>query len=461
MTRQKLIAFIIMKYALFTIIAAVMLTGCETNQSNSASTHYKAPNSEKRLTQLSFEPMDLETYKTAHPDLLGLNCGMDKFFDMYINVFGVTIAAMPNTPVPEIIHSAKIYAQLLDNNEDFIPDDPKIYNYHQNDSEGRNSLIVLVDTKALDNEWIAFKPGQRFWVPAQALRPGHSGVGHSRDGEMDIAVEELFHKYGKSLQHVYPTDFGLPDHEAGATWSSTLSDAMDRARGINRKVKPINGKWIYPKNAWYTYDDTSCEWGCQIDEYLWHIWGTNIGYYESLTRPPDRQKNEGKPGGWCDNISGEWKLCSKEKLKEVDFTSYNLLNNKGYQLPTRIPYGEYGGNKVEYHGYEVDVAVHKGASKFSINRKTNLKLTFKRGNTYYFDQSLKNNSGLSFRFSTDKAEGDTEGKEYKNGVSTKGRPGKRGSYIRIIVDNNTPEKLYIYCPEEAGMGNDIELFIKD
>jgi hypothetical protein len=274
---------------------------------------------------------------------------------------------------------------------------------------------------------------------------------------MDIAVEELFHKYGKSLQHVYPTDFGLPDHEAGATWSSTLSDAMDRARGINRKVKPINGKWIYPKNAWYTYDDTSCEWGCQIDEYLWHIWGTNIGYYESLTRPPDRPKNEGKPGGWCDNISGEWKLCSKEKLKEVDFTSYNLLNNKGYQLPTRIPYGEYGGNKVEYHGYEVDVAVHKGASKFSINRKTNLKLTFKRGNTYYFDQSLKNNSGLSFRFSTEKA----EGKEYKNGVTTKGRPGKRGSYIRITIDNNTPEKLYIYCPEETGLGNDIELLTKD
>ena len=161
--------------------------------------------------------MNLEKYKEAYPELLGLSCGIEKFFDTYINVFGVTVAAMPNTPVPEIIHAAKIFAQLIDNDEDFIPDDQKIFDFHQKDSKGRDFLIVLVDTKALDNEWIAFKPGQRFWVPAQALRPGHSGVGHSRDGEMDIAVEELFHKYSKSLQKVYPKDFGLPAEEAGAT----------------------------------------------------------------------------------------------------------------------------------------------------------------------------------------------------------------------------------------------------
>ncbi len=451
-----------MKVALLTTITAAMLIGCETKQQPSVSPINKSSlNALKQPVKPSFEPMSLEKYKTTHPELPGLNCGMEKFFDRYINVFGVTIAAMPNTPVPEIIHTAKIYAKLLDNNEDFIPDDPEIYNHHQNDKENRNSLIVLVDTKALDNEWIAFRPGQRFWVPAQALRPGHSGVGHSRDGEMDIAVEELFHKYGKSLQSVYPADFGLPDNEAGETWSSTLSDAMDRARGINRKIKPVNGKWIYPKNAWYTYDDTSCEWGCQIDEYLWHIWGTNIGYYESLTRPPDRTKNEDRPGGWCDNISGEWQLCSREKLKEVDFPAYSLLNNKGYRLPTGIPYGEYGRNRVEYHGYEVDVTLDEGIRKFSINRKSNLKLTFKRGNTYYFDQSLANNSGFSFRFSATKPNVNTGRTEYRNGVTTKGRPGKRGSYIRITIDNNTPEKLYIYCLEQSGIGNDIELLIKD
>tara|TARA_Y100001934_G_C12337145_1_gene768234 strand:+ start:1523 stop:1858 length:336 start_codon:yes stop_codon:yes gene_type:complete len=103
-------------------IAAILLTGCaalqnEVPRSNLA-TSYSKP---------SFEPMSLEQYRAAHPDLLGLSCGMEKFFDTYINVFGVTIAAMPDTPVPEIIHAAKVYAQLIDNDANFIPDDRKIF----------------------------------------------------------------------------------------------------------------------------------------------------------------------------------------------------------------------------------------------------------------------------------------------------------------------------------------------
>ena len=147
----------------------------------------------------TFEPMMFDQYKNAHPELRGLDCGIDKFFDKYINVYGVTIAAMPKTPVPEIIHAAKVYAQLIDNDENFHPDDIKIYHYHQEDYRGRNSLIVLVDNKIMDNKWIGFKPGQKFWVPAQALRPGHSGVGHSRDGEMDISVEEMMQKQREAM----------------------------------------------------------------------------------------------------------------------------------------------------------------------------------------------------------------------------------------------------------------------
>ncbi len=83
--------------------------------------------------------------------MAGLDCGIDDFFDTYINVFGVTVAAMPNTPVPEVIHAAKIYAKLMDNDEDFTPDDPRIFDYHQQDLD-RNHLIVLIDTKApMDN----------------------------------------------------------------------------------------------------------------------------------------------------------------------------------------------------------------------------------------------------------------------------------------------------------------------
>ena len=406
----------------------------------------------------TFEPMSLEQYKAAHPELPGLDCGIEAFFDTFIYVFGMTIAAMPNTPIPETIHAAKLYAQLMDNDEDFIPDDRKIFEYHQKDHEGRNYLIVLVDTKALDNAWIAFRPGQPFWVSAQALRPGHSGVGHSRDGEMDIAVEELFHKYGKAFQSVYPKDFGLPHEEDGDTWSSTLSNAMDRARGIDRTVRKVEGEWVYPEGAWYTYSARSCGWGCQLDEYLWHIWATNIGYNEMLTRQPGVPKEEAKPQGWCENLHSEWKPCSRQDLKEMDLPAYQLLNNKGYQLPSQIPFGEYGGNRVDYHGYEVEVRSDQ-EPHFSINRSFNPKLTLKRGNTYYFDQSLETNTGSPLRFSTSKDGPSRGGNEYREGVAVKGTPGTRGSYVKITVPDNAPDQLYLYCPSQLDMAGESMLVI--
>ena len=106
-------------------IATILLTGCATLQNE-----VPRSNLATSFSKPSFEPMSLEQYRAAHPDLLGLSCGMEKFFDTYINVFGVTIAAMPDTPVPEIIHAAKVYAQLIDNDANFIPDDRKIFEYH-------------------------------------------------------------------------------------------------------------------------------------------------------------------------------------------------------------------------------------------------------------------------------------------------------------------------------------------
>ncbi|SVE13442.1 uncharacterized protein METZ01_LOCUS466296, partial [marine metagenome] len=116
-----------MKHLLLTTIAAVLLVGCETTQPSSTVEPAKPvakepaqqssppqPNLATAYSKPAFEPMSLEQYKAAHPNLPGLACGMEKFFDTYINVFGVTIAAMPNTPVPEIIHAAKVYAQLID-----------------------------------------------------------------------------------------------------------------------------------------------------------------------------------------------------------------------------------------------------------------------------------------------------------------------------------------------------------
>ena len=392
----------------------------------------------------TFEPMSIGDYQAAYPEVTGLDCGMTTFFDMFINVYGVTVAAMPNTPVPEIIHAAKVYAQILDSDEDFMPDNMKIYEYHFADPEG-NRLIILVDTKDLDNLWNENRQCVQYWRE-QALRPDHSGVGHSRDGEKDTAVEELFHFYWNSLKAIYPEAFGEPRYEdgEGEAWSSRISDATDAARGIGREVGPIdcdedeedcdNGqKWVYPEGAWYTYGAPSCGYECMVGEYGWWVWSTWIGYTEILNRGQGQPAEDGKPHGWCENIYNEWKICSKEDLKRIDHLAYDLFNNSEYKLPTTIPYGEYGGNDVEYHGYEVEVRKDSGKDKYFVNRNKQPNYTFKRGNTYYFDQSLESNSGHKLRFSKTLDGTNNGGKEYIKGVATRGHAGSRGG----VHENNS------------------------
>ena len=96
-----------------------------------------------------------------------------------------------------------------------------------------------------------------------------------------------------------------------------------------------------------------------------------------------------------------------------------------------------------------------------INRKSDRKLILKRGNTYYFDQSLKSNKGLSFKFSSKTPVEKKKNKEYKDGIKTKGKPGNRGSYLRITVNSDTPQKLYAYCPNKEGMADGLEFLIID
>ena len=438
-------------------VVALLMLGGGCNGKEAGDTEVPAVRTVRKPT---FEPMNIGDYQEAYPEVTGLDCGMTTFFDTFINVYGVTVAAMPNTPVPDIIHAAKVYAQIMDSDEDFMPDDLKIYEYHFADPDG-NKLIMLVDTKDLDNQWNEYHRG-RYWTE-QALRPNHSGVGHSRDGEKDTAVEELFHFYTQSLQAVYPEDFGEPEYEDGRgdTWSSTISDAMDAARGFGREVEPIDceegeegcedgRKWVYPDGAWYTYGAPSCEWGCMLDEYTWHVWSTWIGYNEMLTRGRGVPKEEGKPHGWYENLYQEWRPCTKEDLEMMDPAAFDLFNNRGYKLPTTIPYGEYGGNNVKCHGYEVEVRRESGAEKYFINRNQHPNYTFKRGNTYYFDQSLESNSGHKLRFSTTAEGFHRGGVEYIEGVGTRGHAGSRGAYTKITVSADAPDKLYYFCAEHPG-----------
>jgi len=82
----------------------------------------------------------------------------------------------------------------------------------------------------------------------------------------------------------------------------------------------------YPENAWYTYDDETCTYAdCQTVEYFYWAMSSILGAQEN-------RANE---------IGHEWRLHTKELVKERDTEIYNVLTDPRFKLPTVLPDGTY------------------------------------------------------------------------------------------------------------------------
>ena len=98
---------------------------------------------------------------------------------------------------------------------------------------------------------------------------------------------------------------------------------MDIARGGRFKNVPRR----YPKEAWYTYNDRTCDYECQAVEY----------FYLGLTTYLGAQNY---PGRFLE-IKDEWTLNTPEKFQEKDKELLRILTNREYLLPSKIPNGKY------------------------------------------------------------------------------------------------------------------------
>ena len=122
--------------------------------------------------------------------------------------------------------------------------------------------------------------------------------------------------------------------------------------------------------------------------------------------------------------------------------------------------GTTAGIGITYHVTVNAVAV---GNRFFIDDKQQKTLTFERGNTYILNQEHVSNNGHPLRFSETKdGAWVSGGKEYTRGVTIDGIPGLGKSatdtaYSRIVVDNNTPERLYYYCQNHKKMGGVINV----
>jgi hypothetical protein len=116
---------------------------------------------------------------------------------------------------------------------------------------------------------------------------------------------------------IYPDVFDLSPN------SSIMSDAMDIARGGQFLEVPNN----YPEDAWYHYDDWTCDYECMAIEYLYWCIVTDMGILD------DPQT--------CAGIANEWEPCSPELFESTDIIMHEVVNNSDNKLPQFAPDGNY------------------------------------------------------------------------------------------------------------------------
>ncbi len=229
-------------------------------------------------------------------------------FNKKVSVFGIDIYAVSKVENSKLLHAANIMAQYLDNNEDGIVD---------------NSLVLdkMLENKAFVIMWknesdfpssipegrIGQDLGNDETVPAWH-KNGHTGT-------FDASLEEIWHIITASgYSQAYPDVLG-------ETSGTTLTNAMDIARGGHFETIPNP----YPTNAWYSYDDQTCDYNCMAAEYIYWSMSSILGAQEN-------RLNE---------INQEWKLNTRDLVENTDMNVYQLLTNPIYKFPTVLPDGTY------------------------------------------------------------------------------------------------------------------------
>ncbi len=237
---------------------------------------------------------------------------MKRYFVKRIEVFGLQVFATQSCPNDKMRHAASVLAEYLDNNEDGLADNPIVLERMKK----QRAAMVLTGTEREAERLFDQIPDAI--LSRRALQALYGEEIHpGNQGPFDATLEEVLHLVTfAGYSEAYPKVFGL---KAG----SELTKAMDIARGGRFRRVPRN----YPPQAWYSYDDRSCDYQCMAVEYFY--WG--------LTSVLGAQESKGR----FNHIRQEWRLNTLEKMKSTDTTLYALLTDPRFKLPTICPDGKY------------------------------------------------------------------------------------------------------------------------
>ena len=238
-------------------------------------------------------------------------------FTKYVDVLGCfSIYAESTITDAKVLHAAAVAAELLDNNEDGIVDDPLIE--AQLISESALMPIFFQDGNAAMNTFTNNYNGNGVSAVLYNDEIDPIQTGHWGD---DATVEEVIHTINHvGHTNVYPAAFSMQAN------SSLMSSAMDVARGGQFMSVPNN----YPASAWYHYDDQTCDYECMMIEYMyWAI----VSYMGILDDPQT-----------ASGISNEWEPYNASLLQSMDVLMYTLITDPAYKLPLLAPDGNYCPN---------------------------------------------------------------------------------------------------------------------
>ena len=235
-------------------------------------------------------------------------------FTKYVRVLDCfSVYAESSISDAKVLHAAAVAAELLDNDEDGYVDDP-LLKAELASNEALIPIFAYDGSPAMDNffdHYIGNGVAAVLWMDEiEPNNPGYWGL--------DATVEEVVHVIN-AIGHtnIYPNAFALEPN------SSLLTTAMDVARGGQFIQHPND----YPQEAWYHYDDYTCDYECMAIEYLYWCIVTNMGIL-------------GDPST-CAGIANEWEPCTPTLFEETDTLMHALITNSVYQLPQLAPDGNY------------------------------------------------------------------------------------------------------------------------
>lgn len=291
-----------MKFSKMFFILSLVLCFTACNKDNDVSPTTETPTTETP-TNTSIDEGDDPNFK-----IVANNDGTLNSFTRKVVVFGVDIYAVPGVTDAKLLHAANLLAQYLDNDEDGTIDNQLVLDKML---ENKAFMVMWKGENDLDidipNGRIGQDLGNDETIPAW-----HT---NGQTGRFDAAIEEVWHIVTHAgYESAYPSVFGTQQ-------GSQISNAMDIARGGAFQSPPSS----YPTDAWYTYDDTTCDYECQGGEYIY--WGMS-----SILGAQSKRLSE---------IDNEWRLNTKEKIQEKDGALYQLLTDTQYKFPTVLPDGTY------------------------------------------------------------------------------------------------------------------------